>query len=244
MAADTGLPEPAARSPGVRLLVVCHTHPRFSRGGAEITAYETFRRAAAQPGVEAWFFASNGKAHGAKIGVSVQQPFGPREFVHTGEAYEQFKLSNPDPAFEREFGRVLREVRPDVVHFHHYLGVGVEAFLYVRRHAPQAQVILTLHEYLIICNHHGQMVTRPNLDLCKTASPQRCGRCFPEQAPQLFFLRRLWLQRFLREVDTFIAPSNFLKERYVAWGLDPAKIVVLENFLPHEQARTACGDAA
>jgi glycosyltransferase involved in cell wall biosynthesis len=79
--------------------------------------------------------------------------------------------------------------------------------------------VLTLHEYLAICAHYGQMVTKPDLALCERASPQRCHRCYPELDQRAFFLRELWLKRFLHEVDLFIAPSRFLRDRFVAWGL-------------------------
>jgi glycosyltransferase involved in cell wall biosynthesis len=45
-------------------------------------------------------------------------------------------------------------------------------------------------------------------------------------------LRKLYVQRFFDEVDMFIAPSHFLAERYIAWGLPPDKITVLENLMP------------
>lgn len=187
-----------AQIPTRRLLVVCHTHPRLSQGGAEIVAYEQFRRALQEPGTEAWFLASGGAKHGAKPGVVIQQPYGPREFLHAGRGFDDFKLSNPDPAFEREFGALLERLQPDTVHFHHYLGVGIEALAYVKRYVPSARVVLTLHEYLLICNHFGQMVTRPDFALCHEASPDRCHRCFPEKPRESFLLRELWLKRFLR----------------------------------------------
>lgn len=222
-----------------RVLVVCHTHPRLSQGGAEIAAYEQYRRAASGSDTEAWFLGSNGARHGGKLGITIQQPFGPREFLHTGHVFDDFKLSNPDPAFEREFAAVLREVQPDEVHFHHFLGVGVEAFHYVRRYAPQARIVATLHEYLLICHHFGQMVTRPDHALCQMASPQRCHRCFPEHSPRSFFLRELWLKRFLRDVDLFVSPSEFLRGRFVAWGLPADRIVVQENVLPQHPPAAA-----
>ncbi len=232
-----------ARKPK-RLLVVAHTHPRITQGGAEIVAYEQFRRARDEERIEAWFLASNGAAHDAKPGVVISQPFGAGEYLHRGGTFEPFTLSNPDPAFEREFGALLRTLRPDTVHFHHYAGIGIEALLYVRQHAPSARIVVTLHEYMLICHHFGQMVTRPGYDLCHAASPQGCHRCFPEHAPQEFVLRELWLKRFLREVDEFTSPSAFLRERYVAWGIPAEKIRVSPNLLPphaavERQARAA-----
>lgn len=224
-------PKPARARRKRRLLVIAHTHPRISQGGAEIVAYEQFRRARDEDGTDAWFLASNGGSYG-KPGIAISQPFGEQEYLHRGGTFEPFKLSNPDPAFEREFGALLRKLQPDTVHFHHYAGIGVEALLYVRQYAPAARVVVTLHEYLLICHHFGQMVTRPGYELCHAASPQACHRCFPEHAPQDFMLRELWLKRFLREVDEFTSPSEFLKTRYVEWGIPAEKIRVVPNLLP------------
>ena len=214
------------------MLVVSHTHPRLTTGGAEIAAYEQFRRLREAPGVRAFFLAANGGWHAERAGVVIQRPFGPDEFLVEAPGYDHFRHANANPALAREFGALLEELAPDIVHFHHYLGLGVELFALVRRHAPRAKVVLTLHEYLLICAHYGQMVTKPDLALCDRASPQRCHRCFPELDPRSFFLRELWLKRFLAEVDLFIAPSRFLMERHVAWGLPEARFRVLENMLP------------
>ncbi len=215
-----------------RVLVVSHTHPRLTRGGAEIAAYEQFRRLKEAPGITAFFLAGNGGWHARRSGIVIQRPWGPDEFLADTPGYDHFRHANPNPALAREFGELLAELKPDIVHFHHFLGLGVELFAAVRRHAPQARLLLTLHEYLLPCNHFGQMVTRPDLALCTEASPQRCHRCFPEHDPRAFFLRELWLKRFLAEVDLFIAPSRFLLERHVAWGLPRERFTVLENLLP------------
>lgn len=216
----------------MRILVVSHTHPRLTRGGAEIAAYEQFRRLKGAPGITAFFLAGNGGWHARRPGIAIQRPWGPDEFLADTPGYDHFRHANPNPALSREFGELLVELRPDIVHFHHYLGFGVELFAAVRRHAPQARLVLTLHEYLLPCNHFGQMVTRPDLALCTESSPQRCHRCFPEHDPRSFFMRELWLKRFLAEVDLFIAPSRFLLERHVAWGLPRERFALLENLLP------------
>jgi len=57
----------------------------------------------------------------------------------------------------------------------------------------------------------------------------RCSGCFPQFFRSHFALREMWFKRHFRLVDGFIAPSEFLKERYVAWGLPDEKIRVIEN---------------
>ena len=215
-----------------RVLVVSHTHPKLTQGGGEIVAFETFHRLNATPGFQGFLLSHDAGQLPVRAGAAFTQPFGPREYLYAGRSFDHFLLANPDPNFAREFAGLLEELQPDIVHFQHFIGIGVEALAMPRRVLPKARVMLTLHEYLLICHHHGQMVTRPNLTLCAAASPLACHACFPEQSPQAFFMRDLWLRRHLDDVDLFIAPSHFLRERFLAWGLTPGRLVVQANPLP------------
>jgi glycosyltransferase involved in cell wall biosynthesis len=220
------------------VLVLSHMHPKVSRGGAEIAAHQFYGALKAEPGVVAWFLAAGGGRFAERLGARLQQPFGPDEFVYTGAGFDHWNHANPDPEFPREFMALLEELRPDVVHLHHYANFGVETLLHVRRALPGARIVLTLHEYLAICNHLGQMVKRPGFGLCERSGPRDCARCFPERTEQDFFLRELYIKRFFGLVDHFVAPSRFLRGRYVAWGLDPGAISVVENGMP-ETGRAA-----
>nr|WP_272876053.1 glycosyltransferase family 4 protein [Neoroseomonas soli] len=228
---------PAHPAPGgLRVLVFSHLHPAVSRGGAEIAAYQMYRALRAMPGVTAWFAAGAGARLQPPLGTHVFQPFGADEFVLGNAGYDSWLHSAQAPRFGEELRALVAELRPDVVHFHHYSGLGVEAMLQVKQAAPAARIVMTLHEYLAICHHFGQMVTRPNLDLCSRETPRDCARCFPERSENDFFLRKMYLQRFLRLVDHFIAPSRFLADRYIAWGLPAERFSVIENGQPEHGA--------
>ncbi len=223
----------------LRVLVFSHLHPAVSRGGAEIAAYQMYRALRAMPGVTAWFAAGAGSRLEPPLGTHVFQPFGPDEYVLGNPGYDGWLHTAQSPRFGEELRALVAELRPDVVHFHHYAGLGVEAMLQVKQAAPAARIVLTLHEYLAICHHFGQMVKRPNMELCSRETPHDCARCFPERSENDFFLRKLYLQRFLGLVDHFIAPSQFLADRYVAWGLPAEKFSVIENGQPVQGAPKA-----
>lgn len=224
---------PATTQAPVRLLVMAHLHPAVSRGGAEIAAYQLYKTLRASPDVEAsWFLAASGGRISSRLGARLSQPFGVDEYVYAGAGFDHFTHGNPDPEWPLELGRLLEELRPTVVHLHHYTNFGVDTLLTIRRVLPDARIVVTLHEYLAICNHFGQMVKRPGLALCDRSSPRDCNRCFPERSEQDFFLRELFIKRFFRLVDHFVSPSRFLAARYVAWGIDPAQISVIENGVP------------
>ncbi|HYI82145.1 MAG TPA: glycosyltransferase [Acetobacteraceae bacterium] len=214
------------------MLVLSHMHPKASRGGAEIAAYQLYSALKCEPGVTAHFLAASAGRFAERLGARLLQPFGPDEFVYTGAGFDHWLHANPDPEFPGELTALLNELRPDVVHLHHYTNFGVETLLHIRRALPDACIVVTLHEYLAICNHFGQMVKRPGLGLCERSGPRDCAQCFPERTEQDFFLRELYLKRFFGLADHFISPSRFLAGRYAAWGIDPKAISVIENGMP------------
>jgi glycosyltransferase involved in cell wall biosynthesis len=122
----------------------------------------------------------------------------------------------------------LRAIDPDVVHFQHTMFFGYDVLREVRRTCPNAAILYTLHEFMPICHRQGQMLRATDDTPCMRESPRRCNECFPEIDPQTFFLRKRFVQSHLAVVDRFIAPSAFLAQRYVDWGLPEEKVTVEE----------------
>ncbi len=223
---------PAPARP-LRVLVASHGHPALTRGGAEIAAYALFRALKATPGYQAWFLGCRPNPAGQRIGVAITQPFDDAdEFVYQPGAFDWFKFANRDAGFPDAFRQLLRELKPDVVHFHHFAFFGVEAFRIAKQVLPGVRVVLTAHEYLLICNAHGQMVTTGHSHLCHKATREACHACFPEWSPADFFLRAAYAKMFLASVDLLIAPSRFLAARLAAWGADASRLRVIDNLVP------------
>ena len=222
------LPQPRK----LRVLVASHSHPEVSNGGAEIVAFELFRTLQARGDCEAWFLGCDRTLAEERPGAVLAQPFSAAEYIYCTGAFDWFKFANPDPRFRGEIERLFLRLAPDVVHFHHYINLGVEIFQHLRRVLPNCRIILTLHEYLAICHHFGQMVTTQHQTLCYASGPRPCHDCFPEVGRSDFFLRRRYIERFFGLVDRFTAPSQFLANRYVAWGISADRMTVLENLVP------------
>jgi glycosyltransferase involved in cell wall biosynthesis len=221
----------------MRTLVASHGHPAVTRGGAEAAAYAQFQALAAEPGAEAFFLGCQRGRAEPVVGEPISQPFeNPREYLYVGGAFDGFRLANRDPDFPAAFQALLGELRPDVLHLHHVLEFGIEAPLLARQVLPALRIVLTLHEYLLICHHHGQMVKRPGRALCVRARPDECHACFPEHTPSDFALRTIYLRRFLDLVDEFVSPSHFLAGRMIAWGLPAARVRVAANPLAPRRA--------
>lgn len=217
----------------MKVLFLCHGHPALQTGGTEIAALALFRAVRAA-GAEGMFVAGVSGLHRPASPGTPFQAAGdaPDEVLIRTEAFDRFFLSQTDlHGIGLELGRLLEELRPDVVHIHHPLLIGVEALHLVRRLLPEARIVMTLHDYYAICAHEGLMRTTDGR-LCNGASVDACRRCLPDRSATDFRLRELHIRAMYRLVDHFVAPSRFLADRYVAWGLPAAAISVLPNGLP------------
>lgn len=211
-----------------RLLILSHGHPDFSAGGAETAAYthwKEFRRR----GIETMLICrvENSPGHvGASFSARSEDGL---EMLFSPPAVDHFRHSQPQPHIVYEHFRALLErFKPTAVHFHHYAHMGLEMIREVRKYSSDIPIILTLHEFLGICHAQGQML-KTNGSLCQKAAPLDCHLCFPDISPQNFFMRELFIKSFLNLVDYFVCPSEFLRSRYLAWGLPASKMIVLEN---------------
>jgi glycosyltransferase involved in cell wall biosynthesis len=225
------------------VLYVSHNHPTLHPGGAEAYALELYERMRATEGWSPLFLARIGPnvahARTARPGT----PFSGvgddpgQSFVFTEtEHFDFFHMTSRDKSlYTRHLTAYLEAHRPDVVHFQHTQFIGVELISLVRRLLPQAAILYTLHEFLPICHRNGQLVRARSGERCTEASPRRCHECFPEIAPQEFFLRKRFIQTHFAEVDLFLAPSRFLLERYVDWGIPRERI----RFEDYGRARRA-----
>lgn len=215
----------------MRVLVISHGHPAHSLGGAEIASYNLHKGLQAREDVETHFFARTGAPtprHAGTALMSLRQRGG--ELLYYAEEYDHFLISNrATDEIERDFVRVLRDLKPDVVHFHHFIGLGLECLFAVRDTLPDALIVVTFHEYLSICHHHGQMVKTGAFKLCYKSSPTDCNACFPDISPARFLARETFIKGMLNLADHFISPSQFLADRYIDWGLAPERFSVIEN---------------
>lgn len=221
----------------LKVLHLCHNHPDLHPGGTEIFARDLHRELSANENVQSLFIGCVDKNHREQRPGTVFQGIGRQrdEMLMWTGYFDGFYLSQIDlHGIVPELTSLLEEMKPDVVHFHHILMMGVEMLFLVRRVLPRAKILLSLHDYYAICAHDGQMVTTGERRLCNQAQPDACRRCFPRFETEHFVLRERHLKTHFSVVDQFLAPSEFLRRRYIAWGLAPEKIAVLRNARPLE----------
>ena len=211
-----------------KIVFISHGHPELSKGGAEVASWNLYQLLL-KNGYDCLYIA---RTDGASHGGSTFSSRGEEVLLHTGMS-DWFNLSTSHlkPLFS-DLAELLKEFAPDVVHIHHYAHIGIELFPAVRRALPNAKIVFTIHEFMAMCMHNGQMVKRETLKLCSKAVEADCHKCFPSHSPGDFFLRKHYVQDQFSFVDEFVSPSQFLADRYVAWGLPQEKVHVIENVLP------------
>ena len=221
------------RSTGLaKILLVSLHHPELMRGGAQQVCYELFQGLQKHPGIEPILLASTDAAYPAlyKPGACITGFDGRHnEFLYLSTEYDNVWHRSGSTRLIEAFAEFLETIRPDVVHFHHFLTFGIDLLTLTRRVLPRARIVFTFHEFLSICDARGHMVRLTDHSLCSHASPIRCHQCFPERSPEHFLMRKMWFLRHLSEVDIFTCPSRFMIDRYVSWGIDAQKLVHVPN---------------
>jgi GT2 family glycosyltransferase/glycosyltransferase involved in cell wall biosynthesis len=215
-----------------RVLYVCHNHPRIHPGGAEVYAFDLYEAMVGNDEFEPAFVArSSERAQAVPSSNSASRlialPEDPNQHLlvaATADFDAFYQTARRKDLCTGEFREFLQRWQPDVVHFQHTLFLGHDFIREAREARPEAVIVYTLHEFLPICHRNGQMV-KPNGALCSEALPAACHACFPDHSPAAFAARKASIQSSFALVDHFIAPSQFLLERYVAWGIPRGKIV-------------------
>lgn len=216
-----------------RILVMSHAHPDFSLGGGEIAAYNLYKAYRAHDEVEqAWFLARTDSGNGTTGNISQRRE---NEFLWDQAVldWHLIKAAHQDSVCTW-FADLIRGLRPSVVHTHHYAHFGLEYLRVIKLVDPTIRVVMTLHEYMAICANNGQMIKMGSKALCSEATPVDCHNCFPKKSVEDFWLRQHFIKSYFDLVDHFVSPSEFLRQRYIQWGLPASKIVVIENGQPVE----------
>jgi glycosyltransferase involved in cell wall biosynthesis len=225
-----------------KVLYISHGHPNFSRGGGELAAYYMYQSMKKNPDYEPYFLARLDDPS-----YQITHP-GSRLMASDKDDHTHFLISNNsnyDYFFHSKIDSELREadlyaavkefvlaLRPSIVHFQHYIHMGVDLISYIKSLLPDVRILLTLHEYGAICAHDGAMIKTDKKQLCHQASIVDCCRCFPQRSPGHFFLRERLFKSNFAAVDRFLAPSHFLRSRYVEWGIDPLRILFMDYGRP------------
>jgi glycosyltransferase involved in cell wall biosynthesis len=154
-------------------------------------------------------------------------------------AIHRFIATYGHPYLEKCFDRVLKQERPNCIHFQHLMGLPAKLVSIARRAGiPMA---FTLHDYWFACPN-AQLLTNYSWEVCK--GPRfwlNCAYCavarleMPILAPLIPLLalllayRALLLRNILKSADAIIAPTTFVREWFVKWGIPANRIRLIKH---------------
>jgi len=209
----------------------------YHRGGAETHLFDLIELLKSH-GQEVGFFSTQSEKN---ITTPFNRYFIPYTEMHDqkswlGKAKTFFNLLYSRTA-AKKMEELLKDFHPDVVHLHniyHHISPSILPVL-KRHHIP---VIMTLHDYKLISPNYRLFDRGQICECVKGGKFYNCikHKCvFNEFLPSLgatieMYLHQ-WLKIYENNVDLYIAPSQFLKDKMVEFGQDAKKIVVLPNFI-------------
>ncbi len=100
--------------------------------------------------------------------------------IVNNHAYRTFRETYRNPRVDAVFERLLREYRPEVVHFHHLLSLSFNCVrLCKSRGIP---VVFTLHDYWLTCPRGGGQRFRGEGKICHEVDTRLCAECVARYA--------------------------------------------------------------
>jgi glycosyltransferase involved in cell wall biosynthesis len=229
-----------------RIAMVVHKFPPESVGGTELYCWSLARELTCLGHEVHIFYPTSdllpGEEQIEREGVHLWRVPLPESRL-TENPVSQYWHTFRDLGVEAAFARFLQEVQPQVVHFQHVQGVSARL---IELAAP-IPCLVTLHDYWYFCAN-SQLI-RPDRRPCDGPSKgcMNCVDCATERAdlkwmralrPLValpFVYRNAYLRKVVDHVALFIAPSEFLRRKYIEHGFPAGRIAVIENGLDEEK---------
>jgi glycosyltransferase involved in cell wall biosynthesis len=166
----------------------------------------------------------------------------------------QVSLTNPDEASllekmkagfriiysteaKKNMGRLLTEQKPDLAHLHniyHQISPSILPVL----HQKGIPVVMSLHDYKVICPNYKLMTRGEVCEKCNSSRYYQAvlHKCVKDSfSASLLNCVEMYTHKFLKlyekNVDLFISPSLFMREKLSEFGFDKSKIAYLPPWI-------------
>ncbi len=137
----------------------------------------------------------------------------------------------------RRMRAMIADFRPDVAHvrnIYHHLS---QSILWELK-AQKIPVIYHLNDFKVLCPGYNLVRRGEVCEACKGGEFRHVltERCFPEVGVGATLMAEAyvhkWLGTYRKCVDCFLAPSQFVRDKFVEYGWDPGRFEVLPHFQP------------
>ena len=135
----------------------------------------------------------------------------------------------------RRLRAMIKEFRPDVAHvrsIYHHLSPSILWEL----KASNVPVLYHVNDFKLLCPNYNLVSNGTVCEACKGGAFRNVfrSRCYPGHAARAALVTEAYFHRYLGTyrncVDLFMAPSEFVRDKFVEHGWDGAKFEVLPHF--------------
>jgi glycosyltransferase involved in cell wall biosynthesis len=130
---------------------------------------------------------------------------------------------------------MIAEFRPDVAHvrnIYHHLSPSILWEL----KAQKVPVVYHLNDFKVLCASYNLVLRGEACEACKGGEFWHAlkEKCYPGWGARMTLVAEAyvhkWLGTYRKCVDCFLAPSQFVRDKFVEHGWDPARFEVLPHF--------------
>ncbi len=151
-----------------------------------------------------------------------------------------FRSKYQDIRMAKIFKHYLDEIDPDVVHIGHLSHLTIQIINII--HKKNIPIVFTLHDFWMMCIR-GQLI-KDDFGLCEATSIKKCKECNMKyftskvEAEQEIKIWLKTLSEVNQKIDIFIAPSQFLRNKYIEYGIPAEKIIHMDYGFDKESIKS------
>ncbi len=142
---------------------------------------------------------------------------------------------------QKKLEMLLAIVKPDISHLHniyHHLSPSILS----RLKKSSVPTVMTLHDLKIACPAYRMLNAQGICELCKGGRTfqvlrNKCikGSMLGSAVIMLESYLHNWLKSYRDNVDRFIVPSRFYRDKFIEWGWPEEQFVYVPNFVDTDQ---------
>jgi glycosyltransferase involved in cell wall biosynthesis len=229
---------------------ILQVHKYFTRerGGGSVTAFFELLEIFSQKGHKMVVFSMRDKDNKpSPYAKYFTEHFDLNEKTGIGEKLKRASKFLYNFEAKRKLEELIVAEKPEIAHLHniyHYLSPSIIDTL-KKHHIP---IVMTLHAYKEICPNYKLFTQGKICESCKGGKYYHClmNKCLKDSFSGSFLaMLEAYLHKFLgsyAKVDIFISPSEFVKKKYIEFGIPAEKIIVIRNPIDIAQIKKKIDD--
>lgn len=210
-----------------------HKYYTKTRGGGSITAFLETKRILEKNGHQVLVFAmQDADNFPCPESSYFSEHFDLNSAMSWKEKFQVAKKIIYNQEAKEKLARLIAEKKPQLAHLHniyHYLSPSIVDALAKQ----QVPMVMTLHDYKLICPAYKLYADGLVCNLCRRKCYIHCllNKCLKQSVSASFLgMLEAYVHRFkgtYAKIDQFIAPSQFIKDKHVEFGIPANKIQVM-----------------